>query len=79
MKCEFCGTNCLRGIKVKNNKGKIVSLTFCCYECYLAFWKNVEGFIPLSNAESVIAPEPIKKKRIQLKKHISYKKSAYCF
>ena len=71
MKCDFCGTSSLRGTKVKNYKGKIVPITFCCYECYLAFWKGVKGFIPLPKANFVKMPEPVlfvpdeKYKRIQ--------------
>lgn len=84
MKCDFCGTNSLSGIKVKNRKGKIISLTFCCYKCYLGFWGSVEGFVPLPEFVPepnpiLYVPEPVKKKRIQLNRHISYKKNAYCF
>lgn len=85
MKCEFCGTSSLRGIKVKNHKDIVIPITFCCYECYLAFWKDVKGFVPLPEFVPepnpiLYVPEPVKKKRIY--KHTnpkSYTKSAYCF
>lgn len=85
MKCQFCGTNSLKGIKVINNKNKIMTLTFCCYECYLAFWKKTSGFIPLPEFipepnPILYVPEPIKKKRVRKHKNPnSYTKSAYCF
>lgn len=86
MKCNHCE-------KFYNNKTEqrvlhfthgIILVQFCCYECYLAFWKDVKGFVPLPEFVPepnpvLYVPEPVKKKRIQLNRHISYKKNAYCF
>ena len=44
--CTNCNKEYIKGIKVlKNNKPH--TLLFCCYNCYLKFWKNIEGFEPL--------------------------------
>lgn len=46
MKCNNCEKSIRRGIKLIRN-GKIQNTKFCTYECYLEFWKGVNGFIPL--------------------------------
>lgn len=84
MKCPNCGTNFTRSLRVLNSKGKEIIITFCDYDCYLRFWKGMPGFIPLPEFipepnPILYVPEPVKKKRIQLNRHISYKKDTYCF
>lgn len=45
-KCMNCNKEYSTKVKVlKNNKSH--SLLFCCYDCYLKFWKNIKSFEPL--------------------------------
>ena len=48
MKCATCKDTLWRKtLKLIGTNGRIVASSFCCYDCYLKFWKNTPGFIPL--------------------------------
>lgn len=47
MKCHNCNKTIRGSIKLIRHDGKIQNTGFCTYECYLEFWKGVNGFIPL--------------------------------
>ena len=46
MSCERCGKFIFRGTPVHKGR-KIVRVSFCCYECYIAFWADTPNFEPL--------------------------------
>lgn len=49
-KCEYCNrfiTPDNKTIRIITNTGKIQSISFDTYDCYLKFWKNTPNFIPL--------------------------------
>lgn len=53
MKCSNCGKNYKKGahVLVGNRKQPV---HFCCYDCYIKFWKEVPGFEPSPNADKTI-------------------------
>lgn len=54
MKCANCDKSFKAGCGAYVVRdGQPVATTFCCYKCYLKFWKGNNGFIPL--------PEYVKK------------------
>ena len=60
MKCQHCEKSFTYKTQLYliDRNGCKVSASFCCYECYLAFWKNNSQFQPLKQAEQ--KPEPTK-------------------
>lgn len=49
MKCYNCGKQVRGCVKLIRN-GKVQETEFCCYDCYLQFWKETPGFSPLPKA-----------------------------
>lgn len=83
--CQHCGKLHNRYTRLKQPYPKTgsIQVPFCCYKCYLEFWKDVHTFEPL---EEFIEPTPVfivpkitEKKRVRVNPHRSYKKPAYCF
>ena len=85
MKCQHCEKSFTYKAQLYliDRNGCKVSASFCCYECYLEFWKDNTDFIPLKEYKQptpiLYVPEPVKKKRIFRNHNCSYKKNAYCF
>lgn len=46
MICQHCGKS-VKSLKVDKN-GTPKPISFCCYECYLEFWKGCKEFVPLA-------------------------------
>lgn len=47
MICAHCEKHfATNDITYVRKDGKCVSLSFCCYNCYLNFWKGINGFKP---------------------------------
>lgn len=80
MKCQHCGNfyNNYTILKLLHPTRGIIPAQFCCYKCYLEFWKDNSRFALLKGLVEP-APEPIKKKRVRRTHNDSYRKSAYCF
>lgn len=76
MKCQHCEKvfSYKTQVKVMKKAKGYTRIAFCCYECYLAFWEDIKGFVPFKEYK------PIEKhKRNLRKKQHSYDKNAYCY
>ena len=60
MECPNCQKTFWRNVKVIGKNGLEQRISFCCYECYLEFWKGVSQFVPLQGIESEPETKPKK-------------------
>lgn len=57
--CCNCGKRIRKMIRLYRDN-KEISASFCSYDCYLDFWGNVSGFVPLPQTKPV-PPKPTPK------------------
>lgn len=58
--CCNCGKRTSKMINLLKGEN-IITTSFCCYSCYLDFWRGVAGFVPLKQAKQAPIPKPVRK------------------